>query len=87
MVEAMREGLAGDSDAEAVGDGEIGQGLAARIVTLREENLLVLAMKGAPFCNAPLQCAAAAVWKSLRAEFILEILEGRVCDGERRRRS
>lgn len=39
MIEAVRERLAGNGDAEAVRDGEIGQGLAAGIMALREEDL------------------------------------------------
>ena len=77
MIKAMRKGLAGDGDAEAVGDGEIGQGLAARIVALRKENLFVLAVKGAPFGDAPLKRAADAVWKDIYAKFILKVLEDR----------
>ena len=77
MVEAMRERLAGDGDAEAVGGGEIGQRLTTGIMTLREENLLVLAVKGAPFCDATLDCSANAVWDSVRTELILKILEDR----------
>ena len=77
MIEAMWERLAGDGDAEAVGDGEIGQRLTAGIMALREEYLLVLAVKGAPFCDATFECAADAVGKNVRAEFILEVLENR----------
>ena len=32
MIQAMREGLAGDGDVEAVGYGEIGQGLSTGVV-------------------------------------------------------
>ena len=77
MVEAMRERLAGDGDAEAVGGGEIGQSLTTSIVTLREENLLVLAVKGAPFSDATLDRSANAVWNNVWTEFILKILEDR----------
>src|SRR5207244_2412074 len=58
MVQAMRERLAGDGDAEAVGDGEIGQRLAARIMALGEVNLLILAVQGAPSCDATLEGSA-----------------------------
>lgn len=77
MVQAMRERLAGDGDAEAVGDGKIGQRLAARIVALGEVNLLILAVQGAPSCDATLEGSADPVWKNFRAEFILEVLEDR----------
>jgi hypothetical protein len=77
MVQAMRERLAGDGDAEAVGDGEIGQRLAARIMALGEVNLLILAVQGAPSCDATLEGSADAVWKNFRADFILEVLEDR----------
>src|SRR5487761_2346995 len=77
MIEAVRESLAGDGDAETVGDGEIGQRLTAGIMALREENLLVPAVKGAPFRDATLQRAPDAVGKNVRAEFILEVLENR----------
>src|ERR1039458_9918132 len=77
MVETMRKRLAGDGDAEAVGDGEIGQGLAARIVALREEYLLVLAVQGAPSGDAPLERPADAVGKNFNAELILKVLEDR----------
>ena len=73
----MRERLAGDGDAEAVGDGEIRQPLTAGMMALREENLLVLAVKGAPFFDATFERAADAVGQNVRAEFILEILENR----------
>src|SRR5437660_2132217 len=77
MIEAVRERLAGNGDAEAVSDGEIGQRLAAGIMALREEDLLVFAVKGAPFGDATLQRAADAVGKSVKAEFVLEVLEDR----------
>jgi hypothetical protein len=77
MVRAMRGRLAGDGDAEAVGDGEIGQRLAARIVALGEVNLFVLSVQGASSCDATLEGSADAVWKNLRADFILEVLEDR----------
>ena len=77
MIEAVGESLAGDGDAETVGDGEIGQRLTAGIMALREENFLVLAVKGAPSCDATLQRPPDAVGQNLRAEFILEVLENR----------
>src|SRR5271168_5350296 len=77
MIEAMRQGLAGDGHPEAVGDGEIGQCLAAGIMALREENLLVRAVKGAPFGDPAFKRPADAVWENLGAELILELFENR----------
>ena len=77
MIEAMRQGLAGNGDLEAVGDGEIGQGLATGIVALREEYLLVRAVKSAPFGDAAFKRPADAVREDLGAELILELFEYR----------
>ena len=46
-------------------------------MALREENLLVLAVKGTPFCDATFEHAADAVGQEFPAEFILEVLENR----------
>jgi hypothetical protein len=77
VIEAMRQGLADNGDLKAVRDGEIGQGLAAGIVALREENLLVRAVQGAPFGDAAFKRTADAVRENLGAEFILELFENR----------
>src|SRR5271168_158847 len=50
---------------------------SARIVALGEVNLLILAVQGAPSCDATLEGSADAVWKNFRADFILEVLEDR----------
>ena len=77
MIEAMRERRAGDGDAQTIGGGEVGQRLTAGVVTLREEHLLVRAVQGAPFCDAPLERAAQAVGNDVGTEFVLQILEDR----------
>jgi hypothetical protein len=46
-------------------------------MALTEENLLVLAVKGTPFCDATFEHAADAVGQEFQAEFILEVLENR----------
>lgn len=75
MIQAMREGLAGDGDVEAVGDGEIGQGLSTGVVALGEEHLFVLTMKGAPLGDATFHGATDAVGNGIRPEFVLQFLE------------
>jgi hypothetical protein len=76
MIKAVRDWLAGDGD-EAVGDGEIGQRLAAGVVPLRKKRLLVRAVQGTPLCDATLPRASDAVGKNAQAEFILEVFENR----------
>jgi hypothetical protein len=46
-------------------------------MALTEENLLVLAVKGTPFCDATFEHAADAVGQEFPAQFILEVLENR----------
>ena len=48
MVEPVIERLTGDSDAEVVHDGEVGQPKPARLVTLAEDHLLLRPVNGAP---------------------------------------
>ena len=77
MIEAMRQGCAGNGDAEAVGNGEIGQGLAAGIVALREEYLPVRAVESPPSGDAAFEGPADAVWERPGAELVLKVLENR----------
>jgi hypothetical protein len=46
-------------------------------VALREENLLVRAVKGAPFGDSAFKRPADAVWENLGAELVLELFENR----------
>ena len=61
MVEPVIERLAGDGDAGAAHVGEIRQADAAGLMHLPEDDLLLLAVDGAPGADAPLQRAANAV--------------------------
>jgi hypothetical protein len=56
----VEESLAGD------GDGEIGPRLTAGIMALREENLVVLTVKGASVGDATLQRAPDAIGRTSR---------------------
>ncbi len=58
VVEPVIERLAGNGDAEAGHIGEIRQPEMARPVGLAKDNLLLLAVNGAPGADAPLQRAA-----------------------------
>ena len=57
LVDPMWEGDAGDDHLELVADGEVRQPETARRVLLREEDLALGAMHGAPLAHAALQRA------------------------------
>jgi hypothetical protein len=57
LVDPVREGDAGDDHFEFVADGEVGQPEAARRMLLREEDLALGAVHGAPLADAALQGA------------------------------
>ena len=68
-------GLAGQGDAELVGDGEIRQPLSPGVVPLRKKYLLVRAMQRPPVGDPPFQGAPYAVGHDLLAELVLQSLE------------
>src|ERR1019366_5988623 len=57
VIEHMPEGLAANRHGEALGMGEVGQGLAARRMLLAEDQLALRAFGRAPVCKVPLQGA------------------------------
>jgi hypothetical protein len=61
MVEPVREGLAGDGDAEVRGIGEVGQRHPAGRWHLAEDDVPLLAVQGAPVAHPPLQGPSDAI--------------------------
>src|SRR3546814_7505653 len=77
VVEAIGQGLAGNSDLETVAYREIRQALPTGLMMLREEDLLLAAVQCPPAGDPAFQCSSYRIGNSILAELVLERLEDR----------
>src|SRR3546814_15438971 len=77
VVEAIGQGLAGNSDLETVAYREIRQALPTGLMMLRAEDLLLAAVQCPPAGDPAFQCSSYRIGNSILAELVLERLEHR----------